>query len=149
MFEDYNRYKIFIYYTEDQAPFLKWAKVYWLVKTAHPIEFLKLSKPDHTQTSFQNWINTNIPKFTAQSGLYVPVTIRPLLDIDFLQDADTSNRMAQCQDGSLIFCIHQLTNDDMINVSITNVFEDFSPVELHTKINEEIDILRNKLCLNI
>lgn len=149
MFEDYHRYKIFIYYTENETPFLQWAKVYWLLKTAHPIEFLKLSGQDHTQLSFKSWITKNIPEFKPQPGLYVPVKIRPLIDIDFLQDTNQSNRVAHCQNGSLIFCIHDPSFDQIHQVCITEVFEDLSAPELSKKIDEEIDILKNQLCLNV
>lgn len=149
MFKEYQSYKIFIYFTKKQEPFIQWAKIYWLLKTAHPIELIPLTMEDHTDLNFQKWQLNNMPYITARKGLYVPATIRPLIDIDLLLDSDRSNRMGRSQDNSCIFCVHDLEKSDFNTVEISEVFEDFSSLEFHQKIYEEIDILQNKLCLNV
>lgn len=149
MFEEYQKFTIFIYYTKSQEPFLQWSKIYWLMKTAHPIKFVYLENVDHTSSKLLDWIKLNAPNLSLTCGLLIPATVRPLVEIDFLQEQDKSNKVARCRDGSLIFCINEPNDSNIKSVDITCVFEDFSLPESHFQIYEEIDILKNQLNLNV
>lgn len=149
MFEEYQKFTIVIYYTKHQEPFLHWSKIYWLMKTAHPIQFLYLEDIDHTSLKFCDWIKMHAPDFKELSGLFIPATLRPLIEIDFLQEQDKDNKVARSKDDSLIFCIHNNSDSHFKSVDTNCVFEDFSLSESHSRIYEEIDILKNQLNLNV
>lgn len=149
MFEEYQKFTVFIYYTKNQEPFLHWSKIYWLMKTAHPIKFLYLENVDHTSFELLDWIKLNAPNFSPSYGLLIPATIRPIVEIDFLQEQDKANKVAICKDGSIIFCINDPSESNFKSVEISCVFEDFSLPESHYRIFDEIDILKNQLNLNL
>lgn len=150
MLEEYQKFTITLYFNHNTKAFCNWAKIYWLLKCAHPIELLEIQIDaiKHDALSLTQWLKMNAPLHQPKLGLYVPVTVRPIMEIDFLSTDDLKNRFCQFQDGSLAFCVMDDKNLDYKKVDATSVFEDFTQEIDYPKIYEEIHILHNELHLN-
>jgi hypothetical protein len=151
MYQDYQQYKIFIYHTPEEKPLLGWAKTFWLLKTAHPIvtieipDSLSIDQPIDPKQWLQNFLSLhhNMP------GIFTPPTLRPHFDIDLVIDTHRTNRFAQLKNGSLCICQLLPDHNQFNEVSISQVFEDLSSQEDLKLIHEEIDLIRNKLLMNV
>lgn len=149
MYQTYQRYKIAIYYTQKTKNFIGWAKTFWLLKTAHPVITVEIDG-HYLEKNLEpyDWLNTHLPHYQHLQALFVPATIRPLVDIDFLTDSHAYNRYSTCLDGSL--CICRLNEDPVFKLTdMANVFEDLCLPNGLATIEEEIALIKEKLLMNI
>lgn len=151
MYQDYQKFKIVIYYTENQQSLLKWAKTFWLLKTAHPVVFELVQKQALDDRSLHPdlWIKSYIPQHESTEGIFVPPLMRPLFEIDLVNDSSKTNRCAVLKNGNYCLCRIDSSNDQFTQVSINQVFEDLSCDTGLSTIEEEISLIREKLLMNI
>lgn len=150
IYKDYQNKKIIIYFTPQTEPHLRWAKTFWLLKTAHPIIFVPLQSEFNSTYEMEplEWIQKMLPECQNIEGLIVPVYVRPLVEIDLLQDSHRCNRVAYLKNKSPIICrLNQ--NEPFEKTEINDVFEDFSDDPLFTRIKEETQIIKEKLHMQL
>ncbi len=139
MYQAYQNYKIVLYYSQHTQQLVGWAKTFWLLKTAHPIIAVCFDEED-----LLVWIQKN---HNDTRGLFVPPTIRPLVEIDFLNDSHTANRVSILEDGSKALCVIDPEEKSFTPTHHEGVFEDLSCYQ--GKIEEEIKGIKETLLLNI
>ncbi len=149
MFEAYQSYKIVIYYTPETKEFLGWAKAFWLLKTAHPIiETPIINSPLYSEiTELHYWITNLIPSCKEAKALFVPATLRSLVDIDLVIDSNKTNRFSVDENNFPIICRHNTDEINFIKTETEGVFEDLS--KNLQKIKQETLFMQKELLMNV
>ena len=147
MYRDYQDLPIYLYYSSHDSSYLKWAQAFWLLQSAHPIKMIQINEIfDSNCTPFE-FIKNTLGFKTVQKGLYVPVKIKPQVEIDLICDSHNQNRYSKTQNEEFIICVIDPDKEFCEQISIDGVFEDFTGPFGKAQIEEEIQFMQQKLLM--
>lgn len=149
MFKEYSAQSIFIIYEENDSKYIKWAKSFWLLKSAHPIVMIKAKKILSFETDPLNWLKNTLETTSFKPGLYVPIKLKPLLDIDLKTDTNQSNRYGLTRQKLPVICLLDTHASHFEKVDIGDIFEDYTCNTLDDLIDEEISFMKEKLLMGM
>lgn len=149
MFKEYSAQSIFIIYEDKDTKYIKWAKAFWLLKSAHPIVLIKAKKTLRFETDPLNWLKTTLGTSSLKPGLYVPLKLKPLLDIDLVADANQTNRYGLTRQNYPVICLLDVLSTNIEKVDIVDVFEDFTCNTLDDILDEEVSFMKEKLLMGV
>lgn len=149
MFKEYSAQSIFIIYEEKDHKFIKWAKAFWLLKSAHPIVLIKVEKILSYETDPLNWLKNTLETSFLKPGLYVPLKLKPLLDIDLIADTNQTNRFGLTRHNLPVICLIDLNCSNFEKVDIVDIFEDFTCNTIDHLIDEEVIFMKEKLLMGM
>lgn len=147
MYNQYQGSKIFIYYTEEEEKFLKWAISFWLLKSPHPICPIKINSHSSPGKNLTLWLNQTLSQKPLK-GLYVPIKVKPCVDIDLVLDSHQNNRFGVTKKDLPIICLQNTESFSFELVDITDVFEDLTD-QAEDLICSEIKFMQEKLLMNV
>lgn len=147
MYNQYQELKIFIYYTEEEEKFLKWAISFWLLKSPHPICPIKINNQSPVTDNLEKWLNQTLFEKPLK-GLYVPVKVKPCVDIDLVLDSHQNNRFGLTKNNLPIICLQNIESYSFELVDITDIFEDLTD-QAEELICSEIKFMQEKLLMNV
>jgi len=89
MYELYSQFSIILYADSLHQIQAKWAKTFYLMQSAHPIQLIQTQEfstfEPLNEKHIYLWLKQHLPQIPNNfKGLIAPVSIRPLLEIDFL-----------------------------------------------------------------
>lgn len=149
MFHDYSAKSIFLYYVEEDEHLLKWAKSFWLLKSPHPVKVLKVPKLTPCDGSALKWLQDTLKQTDLLEGLYVPLKIRPLIEIDLLLDTNQSNRYGLSRQKLPVVCLINNQLHSCEQVALEDVFEDLTCNSYDDWIQNQINFMKEKLLMGI
>lgn len=147
MHHAYLSYQIAIYSDEPHQDYFRWAKTFYLMQSAHPICLIKSC----SFSRFELFETSDVLSMLKQmgmdlplnfKGLLVPITAKPLVEIDFLQTNLKENKIAFTEKKLPILCIENLHNPTFHQVDIEGVFEDFYSKDAVFLIDEELKFMQ-------
>lgn len=149
MYETYQNYFIVIYYDESCKHFQNWAKSFWLLKSPHPIMTLQVDSIHNASTHLHDWLKANASEFSDKKALFAPVTTRPLIEIDLVQEALQNNRLGILATGSFVYCQLNPHSKDYTNTLLEEIFQDLGSPKDRQLIEQEILFMKDKLLMNV
>jgi hypothetical protein len=154
MYDLYSQFSIILYSDKLHQSQAKWAKTFYLMQSAHPIQIIQTQEfSSFTTLDDKNitlWLKQYLPQLPNNfKGLIAPVSVRPLLEIDFLDQIEKENKFAITLNNLPIFCIHDINNSVYKKVDIDGVFEDLSSVDGKKRIQKEMDYMQNILKMGL
>lgn len=147
MYQEYQKQKIYLYYTQDEENLLKWAMSFWLLKSPHPLQPLKIKTLLPFCDDPLAWLKKTLSQHPLE-GLYVPLKVRPLVDIDLLEDSHKTNRYSITKNSLPIICLQNADCSAFQFMSIDDVIEDLTD-KTHKALDAEIQFMRHKLLMGI
>lgn len=145
-----DSFQIAIYSDDAHSTFFNWAKTFYLMLSSHPILFVTAKKlvfsEKINEDNVSQWIDDHLIDFPKDfKGLIVPVTVRPLVEIDFQEKTNSSNKLAIVNHNLPIISISDPQKMDFKMVNIDEVFEDMNSTEGLLRIKDEMEYMQNHL----
>lgn len=147
MYKDYQKQKIYLYYTEQQEPLLKWAMSFWLLKSPHPLKPIKIDTLLPFNEPPITWLNKMLSQDPLE-GLYVPLKVRPCVDIDLLEDSHKMNRYSLTKCGLPLICLQNKDSTVFDLISIDGVIKDLTD-QTDEAINTEMQFMTQTLLMGL
>jgi hypothetical protein len=149
MYKIYSQKAIYLYYTKNDIPFLKWSKSFWILKSPHPVHLIEVMSLDPCTKDPLLWLKKTLNKEELDEGLYAPVRIKPVLEIDLIEDSSQMNRFGYTKQKFPVICLINKSQPLELNVDISHVFDDLTSQEFDDHIKAEIAFMKNTLLMGI